>query len=267
MSEYNNNRPSLDDLDDEAVRHPERYPNKTLTRIGKVIKWFFVSLAALVFVVMIWRINTMESVPANMKALTMNDRLYAAYLQSGEDLRMITQSKLDPVSTNEEAYGYFWIADSVIIPDAQQLQLVVRYNNSTLEHLADDFKLTDIPSRDDEVIAVRLRVITDATPGDPTDNDDEAAWTSHILEPTGMPRVGKKDVYNYRRYVFDDVSMTDDLIGLAVDFYYVGATDAEAPIASLFAYYGEAENETVKLTKDDANALKEFGNNGASAEK
>ena len=260
MSEYNSNRPSLDELDDEAIRHPERYPNPILAKVGKVIKWFFISLAALVFVVMIWRINTMESVPADMKALTMNDRLYAAYLQGGEDLHMITQSKLDPVSTNEEAYGYFWIADAVIIPDAQQLQLVVRYNNSTLEHLASDFKLPAIPSRDDEVIAVRLRVITDATPGDPTDNDEETAWVSHTVEPTGAPRVGKKDVYNYRRYVFDDITMTDDLIGLAVDFYYVGALDAESPITSLFAYYGQAEDETVKLTKEDVNALKEFGN-------
>ena len=143
---------------------------------------------------------------------------------------------------------------------AQQLQLVVRYNNSTLEHLASDFKLPAIPSRDDEVIAVRLRVITDATPGDPTDNDEETAWVSHTVEPTGAPRVGKKDVYNYRRYVFDDITMTDDLIGLAVDFYYVGALDAESPITSLFAYYGQAEDETVKLTKEDVNALKEFGN-------
>ena len=87
------------------------------------------------------------------------------------------------------------------------------------------------------------------------------------MEPTGTPRVGKKDVYNYRRFVFDGISMTDDLIGLAVDFYYAGALDADAPISSLFVYYDRAENETVKLTKDDVTALKEFGNNNASAGK
>ena len=174
---------------------------------------------------------------------------------------------IDPISTNDEAYGYFWIADSVVIPDAQQLQLVVRYNNSTLEHLADDFKLPDIPSRDDEVLAIRLRVITDATPEDPTDNDEEDQWISRTVEPSGTPRVGTKDVYNYRRYVFDGVELTSDLIGLAVDFYYVEAAEAESPIATLFVYYGEAKTETVKLTKDDIKAIENFAKSSIAGEK
>ena len=270
MSEYNHNRPSLDELDDEALRHPERYPNPILTKIGKVIKWFFVSLAAMVFVVMIWRINAMENVPSSMKALTVTEDTYAAYLaatQSGQTLQVYTQGLVDPVSTNDEAYGYFWIADAVVIPDAQQLQVVVQYNNSTLEHLADDFKLLDVPSREDEVIAVRLRVITDATPEDPTDNDEEAHWLSQSIEPTGTPRVGSKDVYNYRRFVFDGVSFAKDMIALAVDFYYAGATDAEAPMATLFVYYNGGDDEVVKLTKDDIKAMENFTKSSIAGEK
>ena len=107
MNENDSTRRALDDYDDEAQRHPERYPNKVLSWIGKCIKWFFIALAALVFIVMIWRINTLERVPSQMRTLTVNEVTYEAYWQAesrGEELRMFTQGKIDPMTTNEEAY-------------------------------------------------------------------------------------------------------------------------------------------------------------------
>ena len=271
MNQNNANRPSLDEYDDEAVRHPERYPSKLASVILKSLKWLLLSLAALVFALMIWRINAMENVPKSMKTLTVTEQTYAAYMaaeQRGEKLQLFTQGKIDPVTTTKEAYGYFWIADSVIIPDAQQVQVVVRYNNSTLTHLADDFLLQEIPSREEEVIVVRLRVIKDATPDDPTDNDDEDAWVdAEVLVPLDDVRRGEKDVYNYRRYVFDGVVLDKDVIGLALDFYYVGALDAEQPVASLFVYYVDAENQMVDLTKDDVTAIRNFGENNKAQSK
>ena len=261
MDQNNENNISMEEYD-EREAHPERYPSKAMSVIGKCVKYFFAALAAVVFAVMIWRINTMESTPGDMKVLSVNQATYDAYVaaqQRGEKLEMFTQVKLDPVTTNDEAYGYFWVADSVVIPDAQQLQLVVRYNKSTLEHLASDFKLGYVPSRDEEVLSVRLRVIEDATPDDPEDNEEESAWIVHTLTPTGEPRQGRRDVYNYRRYIFDGVSVDKNTIGVIVDFYYVGAADAESPLGSLYVYYELAESESVKLTKKDVAAMKEFG--------
>ncbi|MBQ7337400.1 MAG: hypothetical protein IJW40_02990 [Clostridia bacterium] len=262
MNQNDTNRPTLDDYDDEALRHPERYPNKTLSVIGKCIKWFFIALAVAVFAVMIWRINAMEHLPKSIKTLTVNEATHAAYLAAesrGETLEMFTQGKIDPISTNDEAYGYFWVAESVIIPEAQQLQLVVRYNNSTLEHLASDFDIGYIPDRSEEVLAIRLRVVEDATPDNPEDNEDESTWSIRTLTPTGEPVTAQKDVYNYRRYVFDQVPTDDHIIGLIVDFYYVGAIDDGEPLAQLYVYYERAKNEDIKLTKNDIAALEEFG--------
>lgn len=261
MNEKKNDRPSLDEYDEEVV-YPERYPNKVLTAIGKGIKWFFCGLAALVFIVMIWRINAMESLPRNMRTLTVTEATYQAYRAAqarGERLEMLTQGEIDPISTNDEAYGYFWVASSVVIPEAEQLQLVVRYNNSTLEHLADDFKLGEIPSREEEVLALRLRVISDATPEDPSDDDEPTAQTSEILLPTGEPVSAQQDVYNFRRYVFDGVTMGKDTIGLCVEFFYVGQAEDEEPLAQLYVWYQGAQPQTVKLTKNDITALNEFG--------
>ncbi len=259
--DQNTEHVSIEEYDERAA-HPERYPNRVLTVIGKCIKWFFIALAAAVFVTMLWRINTMENVPKEMQTLTVNQAIYDAYCEAtaqGETLEMFTQGMIDPLTTNEQAYGYFWVAESVIIPDAQQLQLVVRYNSSTLEHLASDFKLGHIPGRDEEVLSLRVRVIEDATPDDPSDNEKEQAWIVHTLTPTAAPTAAQKDVYNYRRYVFDGVSTGDNIIGIMVDFYYAGAADAESPLGSLYVYYERATSERVKLTKNDIAALEKFG--------
>ena len=261
MDQNTQNNISIEDYDEEAA-HPERYPNKVLTIIGKCFKWAGIALAAVVFVVMLWRINAMEKIPKEIQTLTVNQATYDAYaaaMSEGKTLKMFRQTKLDPITTNDEAYGYFWVADSVIIPDAQQVQLVVRYNSSTLEYLASDFKLDAVPSRDEEVLALRMRLIEDATPEDPTDNEEEDAWIVHTLTPTGEPRAAQKDVYNFRRYVFDGVSVGENIIGVMVDFYYIGATDAESPLGSLYVYYEPASSENVKLTKNDVAALENFG--------
>ncbi len=262
MNTNPSDRPTLDDYDDEAARYPQRRQNRTLRCIGKCIKWFFIALIVFVFVLMIWRIRTMEQLPREILTLQVNEATYRAYAEAkarGEEPEMFTQGKIDPVTTNSEAYGYFWLADSVMIPDAQQLQLVVQYNNSTLEHLATDFKLGEIPSRETEVLSLRLRIIRDATPDDPTDDDEESAQLTHTLTPTGSPVAVKKDVYNYRRYLFDGVTIDDDVIGIKVEFYYAGAADAEQPLGELYVYYQEAKNVTVKLTKNDRAALEDFG--------
>ncbi len=261
MNETQPDRPSLDDYDEEAL-HPERYPNPILRRVGKGIKWFFCALAALVFVLMIWRIQVMEHLPAQMKTLTVTESTYAAYRDAqarGETLELLTQGKIDPVSTNDQAYGYFWIADSVLIPQAEQLQLVIQYNNSTLEHLADDFGLEQIPSGDDEVLAIRLCVITDATPDDLSDQDEADAQLTQIILPSAEPTGTQRDVYHYRRYVFDAVPVDQTLIGLRVEFYYAGDEQADEPLAELYVWYQGAESKSVKLSKKDIAALEDFG--------
>ena len=261
MSEYEEKAPSLDELDDEAARQPYRRPSRLLRRIGLGIKWFFIMLTAAVFVLMIWRIQTMEKLPRDIRTLSVNEATYRAYDRAereGKQLAMYTQGKIDPVTTNKEAYGYFWIADSVIIPDAKQLQLVVQYNNSTLEYLASDYRLPAVPSREEEVLSVRLRVIRDLTPHDPSDDNEAEAQTTQTILPAAPPTADQKDVYNYRRYVFDDVIVDEDVIGVVLEFYYAGDADAEAPLGELYVYYEEAENQAVKLTKADRAALQSY---------
>jgi Cdc6-like AAA superfamily ATPase len=128
-----------------------------------------------------------------------------------------------------------------------------------LKYLAEDYQLTEIPSRDTEVLCLRLRVIRDATPDNPEDNEEQDAQIVETLTPTGTPTAARQDVYNFRRFVFDDVVMDDDVIALVVEFYYAGDADAEQPLTELYAYYELAETQRVKLTKKDRQVLEEYG--------
>ena len=74
-------------------------------------------------------------------------------------------------------------------------------------------------------------------------------------------------MYNYRRYVFDNVDVDiASLINISVDFYYAGSVNYNrTPYSSIVIYEPVEEgdplglNETVKLTGRDKRALAAFG--------
>lgn len=256
-----------EELSYEEEIHPERRPHPVMRWIGRILRWLGVALILFVIGLMLWRIRTMERIPKEMQTLLVNDTTYAAYEENGKDLLIYTQEKLDPVTTNREAYGYFWIDQVLILPEAKQVQVLVKYNSSTLEHLAEDLELAAVPSREEDVIDLSMRVITDATPDKLEDIEDEKTWLQSRLAPTGEVVRGEKDVYNFRKYIFDGVDITADTIGLKVDFYYAGNVDYESdPLGSLYVYYQLADKTPVKLSSADLEALNSYRNEGKTQE-
>ena len=104
-----------------------------------------------------------------MDSLSVNERLVEAYARDGELRGMFTQEQRSSTSA-EENYGYFFVTKTVFIPSANQIQIVVRYNNSTLRYTQEDFGLEAAPSRDDDVYDVSLLVVSDLTPDNDEDN-------------------------------------------------------------------------------------------------
>jgi hypothetical protein len=245
----------------EEQIHPERRPHPVARWIGRILRWLGIALIVLLVGTMFWRIGAMERIPKDMQTLLVNDATHAAYVAHGKNMTVYTQEKLDPVTTNKEAYGYFWIDQVIILPEAKQVQVLVKYNTSTLEHIASDMELSSVPSRTEDVLDVSMRIIKDATPDTLEDIEDEDTWQQTRILPSGEPVHGQKDVYNYRKYVFDNVEITSDTIGLKVDFYYAGQADYEqAPYGSLYVYYQLAEKTNVKLSQNDLAALESYQN-------
>ena len=69
--------------------------------------------------------------PDDIKALIVDQKLINEYQKNGEKTEMFFQYQ-DDFTTAERNYGYFSITEFVFIPATEQLQIVVRYNNSCL---------------------------------------------------------------------------------------------------------------------------------------
>ena len=234
---------------------------------GNLIKFTATAVVMGVIALLLWRIFS-SGTPSSLKAITPNDDLSAAYETYGNDLYIFKQDHMS-ITTAERNHGYFAITDYYIIPEANQIQLVFRYNNSTIRSLAEDYKLDKAPSRDAELFDVTLMVQTDLTPDNQKDNagNIKGAVEYTRLFPTSVERE-QTNLYNYFRYVFEfdaaelDLSLLlDDGILLAVyaDVYYNQDIDYEdTAYGTLFLYDYKTDIVKQRLSSADKRAIKNY---------
>ena len=242
-----------------------------IKRAWKII-WFAIGCLVLtVCIFLIWRVSS-TGIPNNLEALSKNNRLSTLYAQKGEDMYMFKQAQ-DVITRGENNSGYFSIPQYVFIPDANQLQLVFRYNNSTLDAVAKDKKLSGSLDRDKDHFDVSLVFYMDLTPENPDDN--EYVDSKSIKKIRCKGHITGKDqttLYNFYRYTFyfdeseepiDINKLLKDkaLIAIHAQFHYKGDMNKDGkeypdkPYGALLLYDPAAENIRVKLTSDDKKAL------------
>lgn len=226
---------------------------------GFIVKAVCGIFIAAVVGLLLWRIIDSSVDPREMNTLIPNDKLCDAYEQNGGKLTIFDQNQTTH-TRGDNNYGYFGITHAAFIEEADQLQFVFRYNNSTLRHTKEDYSLPEIPSRDDEVYDVTVVIMYDLTPDNEADNDgktpEAVRYERHF--PTEM-KSAQKTLYNYRKFVFDDIKITDDVIGVYVDFYYVDDINYDkTPYGTLLLYYNGDHNRPVKLTANDKKAIENF---------
>ncbi len=223
--------------------------------IGRIMRWLLILLILAVTGVLGWRVCYSEKYELT-KGLSMNEQLTSAYAEHGENLVLQYQEDRATITKAENNYGYFSVVEYVFIPQANQLQVVVRYNNSTLKHLSQDYGLPKITDREADYYDVSIVLTNDLTPEDPSDNYDAAKLERHRLHPTGEPIRESTALYNYRRYTFDNVSVTDVTVGAFVDIYYNGDINYEAnAYGTLLIYDQNAPWVPYKLSKDELKRL------------
>lgn len=219
------------------------------SKIFKIsVKVLFYLFVIIVNAIMLWRV-LFSGDPAKIQRLTVNDSLREAY----EDGQLLLETQEQRTLTSN---GLFAVRQCVFIPEANQIQIVVRYNNSTLRKLAQDYGLESVPEKTDELFDVSIVKTIDKTPMDITDNTDTEALSEERYHPTGEPETAYKRLYSYRRYVFENVSR-EDAVGMFVDVYYKGDVNYEKdPYGALCIYEDGAPMEEVKLTGADKKELK-----------
>lgn len=235
---------------------------------GNLIKFAAASVVCAVVILLLWRI-TSSGTPRNLDAMIPNERLAAAYETYGNDLYIFKQGHKS-ITTAERNYGYFAITDYYIIPEANQIQLVFRYNNSTVRSLAEDYSLAEVPSLDSELFDLSMVIQTDLTPENKDDNAGNIAGTvDHTrIYPVGTPQRERTNIYNYFRYVFDlseaELSLSEllesgELLAVYLDVYYNEDVNYdEYAYGTLFLYDYKTDIIEQGLSVRDKRAIREY---------
>ena len=130
----------------------------------------------------------------------------------------------------------------------------MRYNNSTLKSISEDLGLPE-HSRDEDIFDVVVTVMYDLTPDNKDDNSGEKLDTVKRVQYTASSsEKAQKNLYNYKRYTFDGIKITDDVLAVYVDIYYDRDVKASGTLA-IYDYRYPKKDYT--LTQADVNAIGE----------
>ncbi|MBQ3015023.1 MAG: hypothetical protein IJD75_07815 [Clostridia bacterium] len=219
----------------------------------RVVKWSISLLLVLICGILIWRMCSSGD-PEQVKYLMGNEALYEAYEKHGDDLVLQYQNQ-DTITTAERNRGYFSVTQYVFIPEAKQVQLVFRYNNSTIKHLAEDYGLAAVPDKSEELFDVTLVTTTDLTSDNRDDNANTDALEMKRYTPSAATRA-ETSLYTYYRFVFDNIEITPDMLYVFADIYYEGDLNYEEPAyGTLCLYDDESPWVTYKLSRTERKML------------
>lgn len=241
--------------------------------IGWAIRILIGAMILSVVGVLLWRILSSGD-PASMTTLQPNDKLYAAYEQHGDELKILHQQH-DIIIREGPSKGYFAVTQSQFIPDADQLQITFRYNNSTLKYVAKDYGKPEPLKRGEDWFDVTVTIAYDLTPDNPDDNDINSPESVRFerFKHTACVK-DTKNLYNYERLTFDGIHICEgfdengepimraDVLAVYVDIYFNEDLDYQKqPLGTLLIYlYGD---ERLILTdtpdKKDIQALEDYG--------
>lgn len=237
--------------------------------VSRIIKYLVYAIIFAVMIFLVWRAFFSDIMPKSMETIIANDGLKAAYAENGnltlkyQNLDMISRVQLSEKEEKEQDrlnnYGYFAITKVDIIPEADQIQIVFRYNNSTLRELAKDYSLPAVPDRTEDLYDLSLVVATDLTPDDTSDNlsSDEKSVKSTRYFPTEAYTVSdEKNMYNYRKFVFEGIDFNDLNLAIYADIYYKGDINYEKTAYGTLCIWDHLTEDRIReLTKDDIAAL------------
>ena len=230
---------------------------------GFLIKFSATLVVASVCGLLFWRIFS-SNTPKSLTDISVNNAVYDAYSNDGE-LYIFSQEQNSTTRAENNA-GYFSVTHTAFIPEANQIQVVLRYNNSTIKHLVEDKELSAIPSRDENLFDVNLFFSVDITPDNKDDNaiiSEESTRTFSCSSELVISE--KKNLYNYRKFVFDLDKCGEDLeelldsgvlLAVYADIYYVEDMDlSEKAYGTLCLYDYVTDIEDIPLSSAEKKSV------------
>ena len=171
-----------------------------------------------VFGAILFRIYIAEHYPRDTEKTVFTPALEAHYRADPEGFAAFTQDIRFPYDDAKD--GNFFAAALVVVPDADHMQLTVRYNESTLPKVASHYKLPETPAAVDGLFRYTLTVSYNES----EDGDDYRTYAcSYVAEDAAF-------MYRYARIAFDGVEL-DGAVWARVDIYYKEESELFGAIA------------------------------------
>ena len=213
----------------------------TLWIIGHILRALFVLMLIAMITVLLWRVAFSQDPPDDFDEIAGNAVLREALAANG-DLTVLTQEQVK-YTEGADNYAYFNLDHCYFFKEADQVQLVLFYNNSTLEHLAEDRGLAAVPPRGEEIFSLRLTQYVDVTPADFVKASEKDILTeTKVFTPTDA-QITTTSLYTFIRYTFDGVELDADTVVIYLDMCY-----EDESYGTLRLYHRESESEERTLT-------------------
>ena len=239
---------------------------RVIRLIGKVTKFLLVLLVFGVTAFLLWRAFVSTKLPENVADIYIDEKLEAA-IEADGGLDGAFRQEQRTITSTERNYGYFSVEKAVFLPSVNELQIVTRYNNSTLRATQNDYSLEAVPSRESDLYDVTLVIVIDKTPENKDDNlTGEGNSTEEIRLFGKKMESAAAHMYNYRSYSFDfgeyklkNMLSDGTLIAVFADFYYVDDIDyGREAYGTLCLYDYITETIPYEPTKTEAAKIEEI---------
>lgn len=179
-----------------------------------------------IFGAVIFRIYIAEHYPAETVRMVFTDPLTAHYKADPEGFTAKTQNIRFPYDSGED--GNFFASGLIVVPDADNLQVTVRYNESTLPKVAAFYKLATTPEAREGLFRYTLTASYNET----EDGEEYRTYASSYLHEDAAY------MYHYGKLVFDGVDF-EGAVWMRIDIYLVGQ---ETPFGHICVYEAKASD-------------------------
>ena len=216
-----------------------------------MVRFLFVLLLIGMITVLLWRVVFSQDPPDGFDQISGNDVLREALHANGK-ITLLTQ---DQVKYTEGAdnYAYFNLDYCYFFKEADQVQLLLFYNNSTLEHLAEDRGLAAVPGRGEEIFSLKMTQYLDVTPEDHAKAGENDILTEERVLVPSRCEITTNSLYTFLRYTFDGVDLDADTVVIYLDMCYEGES-----YGTLRLYHRESESRERLLSGKEQDIVLEM---------
>lgn len=220
----------------------------TLWMLGLLLRALFVLLIVGICALTFWRVFLSQRAPKELRTLADNEILSAAYAANGGRITVLTQEQV-PYSQAADKQAYFNIDWCLFLTEADQVQLLLFYNDSTLEHVREDLELSETPPRGEEVFRLVLTQYINTTP--------DKTGEERVIEPKAITpsscEIGTTNLYTFARYTFDGVDLTDNVV-VYLDIFF---GEEESSYSTLRLYHEESITDYRDLSRKEEKRIEE----------